>query len=70
MCPKQLSLHVLFGKVIQGFEIIRLVEDLKTDSKGKPESIVTISHSGELIIKIKSKSYIYFFGCNKKNILK
>ena len=59
ICSKNLSLHVLFGKVIQGFEIIRLVEDLKTDSKGKPESIVTISHSGELIIKIKSKS-IYF----------
>ena len=44
----------MFGKVVQGFEIIRLIEDLKTDSKGKPETNVTISHSGELIMKIKS----------------
>jgi peptidyl-prolyl isomerase G (cyclophilin G) len=47
--------HVVFGQVIQGFEIIQLIENLPTDEKDKPKTNVTISHCGELIIKIKSK---------------
>jgi peptidyl-prolyl isomerase G (cyclophilin G) len=48
-------IHVVFGHVIQGFEIIQLIENLPTDEKDKPTTNVNISHCGELVIKIKSK---------------
>ena len=47
--------HVVFGKVIQGFEIIRYIENLPTDDKNKPDTNVSISHCGELVLKAKSK---------------
>ena len=49
------GIHVVFGTVTQGFEIVRLIENLQTDEKSRPLTNVSISHSGELIIKIKSK---------------
>ena len=47
--------------MIQGFEIIKLIENLPTDEKDKPSTNVTISHCGELVIKIKSKLGIILF---------
>jgi len=55
-------IHVVFGHVIQGFEIIQLIENLPTDEKDKPTTNVNISHCGELVIKIKSKQD---FKCSK-----
>lgn len=45
----------MFGHVIQGVQIVRLIEDLTTDDKHRPLTKVTISHCGELILKVKSK---------------
>jgi hypothetical protein len=53
-------IHVVFGQVIQGFEIIELIQNLKVDEKDRPVQKVTISHCGELIKKIKSN---YYFAC-------
>lgn len=44
----------MFGHVIQGFEIVRLIENLPTDDKHRPLTKVLISHCGELILKVKS----------------
>lgn len=51
----KLGVHVCFGHVIQGFEIVEMIENLPTDEKNRPNTTVAISHCGELIIKIKSK---------------
>lgn len=48
-------IHVVFGQVIQGFEIVDLVENSQVDEKDRPIQKVTISHCGELIKKIKEK---------------
>ena len=47
-------IHVLFGHVIQGAPIVRLIEELPTDDKHRPLTKVTVSHCGELILKVKS----------------
>jgi peptidylprolyl isomerase len=39
--------HTVFGKVLEGEEIVRAVEAVGTNS-GKPKSTVTIVDSGEL----------------------
>jgi cyclophilin family peptidyl-prolyl cis-trans isomerase len=46
--------HVVFGHVIQGFEVIKLIENLATDDKNRPFKHVNLAHCGELIMKIKS----------------
>lgn len=40
--------HVVFGKVLEGMNVIREIEGLKTDSRDRPESTVTIANSGSL----------------------
>jgi len=54
------GLHVLFGHVIQGFEIIKHIENLQTDEKSRPVTNVTIAHCGELVLKIKKKEAYWF----------
>lgn len=39
--------HVVFGKVVEGMEVVRLIEELETDSE-KPLLDVVIEESGEL----------------------
>eukprot|EP00096_Caligus_rogercresseyi_P010016 TRINITY_DN3520_c0_g1_i2.p1 TRINITY_DN3520_c0_g1~~TRINITY_DN3520_c0_g1_i2.p1 ORF type:complete len:532 (+),score=190.10 TRINITY_DN3520_c0_g1_i2:52-1596(+) len=45
------SLHVVFGQVLSGKEIIKEIEDLDTDKKDRPLSDARISNSGELVRK-------------------
>ena len=40
--------HVVFGKVVEGWEVCREVERLRTDRNDKPVSPVTIENCGEL----------------------
>ncbi len=49
-----LSIHVIFGHVISGFELIREVENQKTDSNHKPYADVRIAACGELVKKTKT----------------
>lgn len=41
--------HVVFGKVIEGLEIVKQIENLPTNSSDKPESTVKIADCGEIV---------------------
>jgi hypothetical protein len=45
------SKHVVFGRVIAGQEVIKIVENELTDKSDKPFSYVSIANCGELIKK-------------------
>ncbi|KAI8617906.1 cyclophilin-like domain-containing protein, partial [Chytriomyces sp. MP71] len=48
--------HVVFGRLVSGFEVFRAIEAVPTDNKDKPLDPVTITHSGELIRKANPAS--------------
>lgn len=45
------SVHVVFGSVISGFEVIKKIEGLKTDSASRPYADVRVIDCGQLITK-------------------
>ncbi|KAI6065092.1 Peptidylprolyl isomerase G (Cyclophilin G), transcript variant X1 [Aix galericulata] len=47
--------HVVFGQVISGQEVVREIENQKTDASSKPYAEVRILSCGELIPKSKAK---------------
>lgn len=40
--------HVVFGKVVEGFDIIDTIELVETDSQDLPKSLVLITNCGEM----------------------
>uniref|UniRef100_A0A3Q0SWQ2 Peptidyl-prolyl cis-trans isomerase n=1 Tax=Amphilophus citrinellus TaxID=61819 RepID=A0A3Q0SWQ2_AMPCI len=46
-----LVIHVVFGLVISGFEVIKKIEGLKTDSASRPYADVRVVDCGQLITK-------------------
>eukprot|EP00668_Euglena_longa_P000285 GGOE01000380.1.p1 GENE.GGOE01000380.1~~GGOE01000380.1.p1 ORF type:complete len:283 (-),score=67.23 GGOE01000380.1:199-1047(-) len=40
------GLHVIFGEVVQGMEIVRLIEQIETSDSGRPKMPVKISNCG------------------------
>uniref|UniRef100_A0A8D3AS23 peptidylprolyl isomerase n=1 Tax=Scophthalmus maximus TaxID=52904 RepID=A0A8D3AS23_SCOMX len=51
MAPHLDGVHVVFGLVISGFEVIKKVEGLKTDSASRPYADVRVMDCGQLITK-------------------
>ncbi|GJJ74691.1 hypothetical protein EMPS_07049 [Entomortierella parvispora] len=48
--------HVVFGRVVKGYDIVEKIENTPTDERNdRPLSIVMISNSGELELKIDPK---------------
>ncbi|XP_026872002.2 NK-tumor recognition protein isoform X2 [Electrophorus electricus] len=45
------GVHVVFGQVISGFEVIKKIEALKTDSASRPYADVRVIDCGQLITK-------------------
>ncbi|GAA5872969.1 hypothetical protein JCM1840_007285 [Sporobolomyces johnsonii] len=52
-CPHLNGKHVVFGRVVKGYEVIVAMSKLPVDSKDHPLQLVTISHCGELERKAK-----------------
>uniref|UniRef100_A0A3B1IS69 Peptidyl-prolyl cis-trans isomerase n=1 Tax=Astyanax mexicanus TaxID=7994 RepID=A0A3B1IS69_ASTMX len=50
-CEAETSVHVVFGLVISGFEVIKRIESLKTDSASRPYADVRVIDCGQLITK-------------------
>ncbi|XP_029313188.1 LOW QUALITY PROTEIN: NK-tumor recognition protein [Cottoperca gobio] len=51
VAPHLDGVHVVFGLVISGFEVIKKVEGLKTDSASRPYADVRVMDCGQLITK-------------------
>lgn len=67
---KFLRHHVVFGQVISGQEVVREIENQKTDASSKPYAEVRILSCGELIPKSKGKVELYIYiGANYEVIL-
>ena len=49
------GLHVIFGQVVGGKEVVKEIEDLDTDKKDRPLQDIRIVNCGELIRKTKTK---------------
>lgn len=47
--------HVVFGQVIKGEEVVREVENQPTDDNSCPLQPVVIANCGELVLKRKQK---------------
>lgn len=51
--PHLNNIHVVFGKVVSGQEVVTQIEHLKTNSKGRPMADVVILNCGELVRRKK-----------------
>ncbi|KAI4806333.1 hypothetical protein KUCAC02_017162 [Chaenocephalus aceratus] len=51
MAPHLDGVHVVFGSIISGFEVIKKVEGLKTDSSSRPYADVRVMDCGQLFTK-------------------
>jgi cyclophilin family peptidyl-prolyl cis-trans isomerase len=49
------SVHVIFGHIIQGIEIVQDIENQPTNDKSCPVADIRIDNCGELIPKSKAK---------------
>ena len=46
--------HVVFGRVIRGYEVVERIADVPTDEKDRPRAPVVISNSGELMLRAQA----------------
>ncbi|CAF0762184.1 unnamed protein product [Didymodactylos carnosus] len=49
------GIHVVFGQVITGQNLIKQIENLPVDTNNRPKSNVTISHAGQLVLVKKNE---------------
>lgn len=52
-CVFFLSVHVVFGHVISGQEVVQTMESQKTDPNSRPYADVKVMNCGELVPKSK-----------------
>ncbi|XP_055685889.1 peptidyl-prolyl cis-trans isomerase 5 [Lutzomyia longipalpis] len=47
--------HVVFGKILEGMDIVRQIENTKTDGRDKPELDVVIADCGSIPVKVEEQ---------------
>ena len=50
-CPHLVGKHVVFGKVIRGFDVVQAIEKVETNEKDTPKIPIVITHCGELQLR-------------------
>lgn len=55
------SVHVVFGEVISGQDLVRQLEDLPVDRNSRPLQDAVISNCGELVRQLKGNSFFIDF---------
>jgi len=46
------SKHVVFGRVVKGFEVVQILENERTDKNDRPFAKVVVSNCGELVKRV------------------
>ncbi|KAJ3008450.1 hypothetical protein NUW54_g3149 [Trametes sanguinea] len=54
-CPHLNGKHVVFGRVIRGFEVIQRIAEVPTDEKDRPRVPVVIANCGELMLRSQAQ---------------
>ncbi|KAG0232482.1 hypothetical protein BGW41_001876 [Actinomortierella wolfii] len=47
--------HVVFGRVVKGYDVVEKIEVMPTDERDRPLSIIMISNCGELVLRVPPK---------------
>ncbi|TBU25187.1 cyclophilin-like domain-containing protein [Dichomitus squalens] len=47
--------HVVFGRVIRGYDVVERIADVPTDEKDRPRAPVVIANSGELMLRAQAQ---------------
>lgn len=55
------SVHVVFGEVISGQDLVRQLEDLPVDRNSRPLQDAVISNCGELVRQLKGNYFLIVF---------
>ncbi|XP_070536099.1 peptidyl-prolyl cis-trans isomerase G-like isoform X2 [Ptychodera flava] len=50
------GVHVVFGRVIDGMQLVRDIESQKTDANSRPYADIRIANCGELVLKQRTKT--------------
>lgn len=59
LSPSSLSIHVVFGHVVSGQDLLRQLEQVPVDKNSRPLEDVTIINCGELIRQVKGELIVY-----------
>ncbi|GJE85668.1 cyclophilin-like domain-containing protein [Phanerochaete sordida] len=50
-CPHLNGKHVVFGRVVRGYEVVQKIAELPVDEKDRPQVPVTVANCGELVLR-------------------
>ena len=56
VCVLFLGKHVVFGRVIRGYEVAERIAEVPTDEKDRPRLPVVVSNSGELMLRAQAQA--------------